>query len=94
MTNSSYSINERAAPWIVFIIGCAVFIANPDGFAGYDAVFVVESWKYSRQASLFLDDETLHQRYEQLSERRQAERFLDVECAPVSTGLNNLYRCR
>jgi len=69
-------------------------IADPNDFAGYGSVYVIEAWKYSPQASLFLDDETLRQRYDQLSERRDVERFLGVECTPVVTGLNTLYRCR
>jgi hypothetical protein len=68
--------------------------SETDDFANYGAVFVLDSWKYSPQASLFLDDTTLQQRYERQSQRREVEHFLDVECQPILSGLYTLYRCR
>lgn len=68
--------------------------ATPEQFDKYDEVFVLESYSPSQQAKLFLDEDTLKERYEHMSERRRLERFLHVQCHPVRTGILVLYRCR
>jgi hypothetical protein len=66
----------------------------PAEFLQYDSIFVIESYRPSGYAELYLSDDTLAERFETNSVRREVERFLGLTCEPVRSGVMPLYRCR
>ena len=68
--------------------------AHPSVIANYRTVFVLESWAYSPHTKLFLGEDSIQQRYEQNSRRREVEAFMDMECLPVRDGIYTLYKCQ
>ena len=89
----SYPLEE--GPWYERTFDVAKLVdRTPTDFADRDAVFVVESYEPSAFARLVRGEDALAGRFEALSVRRRAERFLGTECELVSDGDFPLYRCR
>lgn len=83
-------------PWYDLTVDITQFNkekVEPENFAKYGSIFVLGAYSASPHVKLLLDDDTLNKRYEQRSERRQVERFLNVECQSIHSGILELYQC-